>query len=296
MTSAGSQVFSAEESLSPASREHYEKHGWALIRGFFDYEDDILPIHSAVNRLIGLKLKQLALESKEARGAREIRKQDFLQIASADRERAGEIYRACRHLEPLHQLVVKEKCLDLVRHFMKTDFVNVLPYTAVRIDIPGEEEYLFKWHQDYPYTQGSSDGVVIWVPLFDVMQGAGNVELIPGSHMEGIKRVELIDPENKMRNGAHSICIEDCDSYDHQSRLAADVYVGDALVFHTLTIHRSTVSQANDMRWTTQLRYGNFLDEDAVSRGWPGGMIEGRGFEVDHPEYIVPSVEYSGRH
>lgn len=285
---AGSQGFSASETLSRDCQEHYQKFGWVLIRDFFHYEDDILPIHTAINRLIDLKREQLGLDRSSDHDMPEIHKEDFLRLARADRERAGEIYRACRHLEPLQRLVTKSKCLEIARHFMHTDFVNILPYTAVRIDIPGEERYLFKWHQDYPYTQGSRDGVVVWVPLFNVMQGEGNIELIPGSHLEGIKRVELVDPDNKMRNGAHVIRIEDCDAYDERVRVAVDVCAGDALMFHALTVHRSTESKIDNIRWTVQLRYANFLNEDAVSRGWPGGMIEGRRFEEDHPEYTVP--------
>lgn len=158
----------------------------------------------------------------------------------------------------------------------------------MRIDIPGEEKYLFTWHQDYPYTQGWTDGLVIWTPLFDVMRDAGNIELIPKSHAEGIRRVELVDPDNANRNGAHVIRIENCESYDDCARIAVDVHAGDALMFNTLIVHRSTLSQSRDVRFTIQLRYGNCLNGDSVSRGWPAGIIEGRGFELDHPEYIVP--------
>lgn len=129
MTTIDSQGFSAAEWLSPQVLNHYQDQGWVLLRGFFDYYHDILPIHAAINRLIDLKRKQLGLDSKAEQDRKEIHRGNFLQVASADRERAGEIYRACRHLEPLQQLVAKSKCLDIARHFMHTDFVNVLPYT-----------------------------------------------------------------------------------------------------------------------------------------------------------------------
>src|SRR5690349_18846535 len=78
----------------------------------------------------------------------------FLAVCRADREKGGEIYRTCRHLLSLHRLLVRQDNIRLVSQFMGTDLVNVLPYTALRIDIRGEEKYLFEWHQDYPYTQG----------------------------------------------------------------------------------------------------------------------------------------------
>jgi len=281
-----SGLFQKNEVFSEKCMMHYRKEGWVLIKNLFDITEDLLPIHQYINQLIDIKLNQLGLKPEE-NNSQWIRNKDFLRVAHANREKAGEIYRACRHLLPLHKLSLKSQVLELASKYMNTEFINYLPYTAVRIDIPGENKYLFPWHQDYPYTQGSVDGVVIWLPLFDVPLDHGNLRIIPHSHTSGVRKVYLVDPTNKMKNGARTISIVGEEELDTKPYIASEVNVGDALIFSTLLLHRSTPSKSEDVRWTIQLRYANFSNQDAISRGWPGGMIEGDGFEKFHPEFVA---------
>jgi len=287
MSVADQGCFAASNRFSAGCLKHYAEEGWVLLKGLFDVERDLVPIHRNINKLIELKLNQLGIVPVESGDSAQIRNRDFMQIVCSERDKAGEIYRACRHLLPLHVLSVKEELIELACRYIGTAWINYLPYTAVRIDVLGEENYLFPWHQDYPYTQGSIDGIVIWAPLFDVPVGHGHVRIIPRSHLSGLRQVHLADPGNANRNGARTISIIGEERLDEEPFVEAAVNVGDALVFNTLLLHRSTPSGSGTVRWTFQLRYANFANPDAVRRGWPGGMIEGIGFEKDHPEFVV---------
>lgn len=266
---------------------HYNDNGWILLKGFFDYDNDILVVHKEVNILISLKLDELKLSQLCNSGQKTIHTRDFLQICKHNREKAGEIYRATRHLCGIHAMLMKVESIHLAKTLMMTDAVNVIPYAPIRIDIKGEEKYLFDWHQDYPYIQGSIDGIVVWTPMFDVVDGAGGIKLIPGSHKHGLREVILCDPYNAEKNGAHTVKIAEAEKFDEQDSYMLDVEAGDALVFNTLLLHKSIEMVHSDVRWTTQLRYANYRNIDAVKRGWPGGMIEGNGFEQDHAEYVI---------
>jgi len=279
--------FARADCMDETSVQQFEESGWIGIRNFFDIESEILPIHRYVNHLIDLKLEQQGLARGEGAAGPMIRSQDYLRLCKKDRAIGGEIYRACRHLCPLHQLTLKPELLALAKRLMRTEFINFIPYTAMRIDTRGEEQYLFPWHQDYPYIQGSIDGIVVWIPLFDLKPGDGGVSLIPGSHKPGLQRVELVDPDNLRKNGAHTIRIENLQRFDAMATVLPRVGVGDAVIFHTLLVHRSVPMQLGEVRWTTQIRYANFSHPDAVRRGWPGGMIEGSRFDTSHPDYVV---------
>ena len=61
--------------------------------------------------------------------------------------------------------------------------------------------------------------------------------------------------------------------------------MGDILVFSGLTIHRSIPQVKSFARVSTQFRLGNFHNIDAIKRGWPVGQLEGRSFNIDHPDY-----------
>ncbi len=282
-------VFNTKKHFSPECLKHYQSQGWVLLKKFYNKTTDLQPIHYDVNRLLSLKLAEIDIHMPLDQQA-SISNDDFLVLCARNREKGGEIYRATRHFSSTHKLLVKEKNLQLAKLFMQTDAINVIPYVPLRIDIKGEEEYLFDWHQDYPYTQGSTDGIVIWAPLFDVENGEGGVKFKPGSHQLGILPVIVNDHHNSQKNGAHSIRLADLTSCDNQDAYTIDVAAGDALVFSTLLLHKSLPLNTSKIRWTTQLRYGNFYHPDSVQRGWPGGMIEGCWFEKDHPEFISKDI------
>lgn len=279
-------IYPIEQHFSEECLTHYQQEGWVLLKNFYDFNNDLLPIHCNVNQLITNKLAELGIPFLKGDGGC-ISNQNFLAICEQNREKAGEIYRATRHLCATHKLLVKEQNLQLAQKLMQTESVNIIPYVPLRIDIKGEEKYLFEWHQDYPYTQGSTDGIVVWAPLFDVKDGEGGIKFIPGSHKKGILPVVVADKGNANGNGAQSIRLPDIELFEKQQAYTVDVKAGDALVFSTLLLHKSLPLRQTQIRWTTQLRYANFDESDAVARGWPGGMIEGNWFEKDHPEYIV---------
>ncbi|WP_338516646.1 phytanoyl-CoA dioxygenase family protein [Alteromonas gracilis] len=279
-------VYSKDSHFSESCLEHYLQEGWVLLKDFYNFEEDLLPIHKNVNQLIKLKSEELNLPFDIDVDDR-INNEVFLKICEKDRAKAGEIYRATRHLAATHKLLQKEENIRLAQFLMSTNNVNVIPYVPLRIDIKGEEKYLFDWHQDFPYTQGSTDGIVSWAPLFDVINGEGGIKLIPRSHHCGILPVKVADKKNANANGAHTIRLVELDSLEDEEAFTIDVNAGDVLVFSTLLLHKSIPLPTQKIRWTTQLRYANFDQKEAVMKGWPGGMIEGNWFEDIYPEYVV---------
>ena len=278
----------AADFASDACVRHYKGEGWIVLQGFYDVEREILPVHRELNGLIRLKLDQLGLSVTCPGDQQLIHVDDFLAICREDRQKAGEIYRATRHLTALQKLLVKEDSLALACRFMNTRLLNIIPYVPIRIDIRGEEKYLFDWHQDYPYIQGSMDGIVLWSSLFDLNEGEGGVRIIPRSHKAGLRPVILCDSLNERKNGAHTIAIDDAEAFEKEHSISIRLNAGDVLVFSTLLVHKSVPMERGNVRWTTQFRYTNFEHLDAVRRGWPGGMIEGNAFEKDHPDFVIP--------
>lgn len=283
--------FEAVDATSDQALDYYSENGWLYLKNLFDLKEGLFPkVHDEINSLIRIQRGKQGYPVEERPFSKTIPFIDrnrFLQVAQSKRADAGDIYRACRHLPSLHSISLQDNVLQIAKKLMRTDLVCHLGYAAVRIDIPGEEKYLFPWHQDYPYTQGSVDGVVIWIPFFDVPLGHGHLKLIPQSHKEGIREVMMVDPENKNKNGAHAMSLPGQDKLENSFALEIPVQQGDALVFSTLLLHRSTPSKASLPRFTSQLRYANFRNADSIKRGWPNGTIVGNSFEKDHPEFVL---------
>ncbi|MFN8670605.1 MAG: phytanoyl-CoA dioxygenase family protein [Candidatus Sericytochromatia bacterium] len=277
--------FNLTNYLSQECLDFYNENGYFILRDFLDKEKDLYPIQKYINYLIKSQLNELGEESTSLDDSK-IDIEGFLKLCKIDRSKGGKIYDACRHLYPLQKISLKDEFINLAKFLMKTDYVNVIPYTPIRIDLKGEEKYLFPWHQDYPYIQGSEDGIVLWFPFHDVLKGSGALEVIPKSHRNGIQKVYLKDPDNKNKNGARTVDIAHEEKFDAMEKVTAEILYGDILVFSTLLIHKSTVIETANSKWATQIRYANFSDKRAIKRGWPKGMLEGNHFEYDHSEYI----------
>jgi hypothetical protein len=277
-------LFAPADIGSAAMRDTFERQGWIVLRSLFNPATDYRAVHRYINHLIDLKLEVLGLTPGP--DSDEVRTGDYLRVCRADRAKGGEIYRACRQLLPLHQMSTSPQVIEMAKFLMKTDFINSNPFTAMRIDQVNEEKYLFDWHQDYPYTQGSQDGIVIWGSLFDLADGDGGIKLISASHRDGLRKVHVVDPKNASKNGGRSIQLENAQVYDEREAVRVNLKAGDVLLFSTLLVHKSVPIERGDVRWTFQIRHGNFSHPDAIARGWPGGSALGDAFEVSHPEYV----------
>lgn len=280
-------TFQVDQIFSENCFNHYHTEGWILVKNFFDYAQEILPIHKEINNLIDQKRRFANLKPLNNLNS-EINNELFLDLCRENRALGGQVYKACRHLPSTLSLLTSKKCADFTKFLMRTEFLNLIPYVPIRADIKGEEKYLLNWHQDYPYIQGSMNSVVIWTPLFNQRLNEGGVSLIPKTHSLGLRPVKIIDEQNKTnKNGGSSIEMANIEELDKMPAITTAVGASDALIFHTLLIHKSLPMLTDKIRWSLQMRFCDFNHHDAIKRGWPNGMIENNWFEFDHPEYVV---------
>ena len=183
-------------------REDYITNGWVILPDFLDRKKLYL-FYSEFNCLMRMAFENKSVLPSEI-NSESIDTELLLELAKSNRSKLGGVYRSCRHLPSLQNILMDKKNLDLAKDIMKTDFLNICPYNATRIDLKGEEKYLFGWHQDYHYIQGSIDGIVLWCPLTPNDKNEG-IEILNKSHLEGISKVSMIDSYNTMLNGSKTM-------------------------------------------------------------------------------------------
>jgi phytanoyl-CoA hydroxylase len=258
--------------ISKTQTKFYQDHGWLVLRKFYNPSSDFKEFYFEISSLLDYISASPVGDSSSSVIASRI-----LELASSNRAALGALYRSLRHLPSLQNLLVDRKAKALCSQLIPDlGILNICPYTATRIDIKGEEQYLFDWHQDYHYIQLSEDSVVIWFPFLP-LDSTGAVEILDRSHLNGIRRARMLDTLS---------IIEDIDFTCYET-VSPVLDVGDILVFSTLTIHRSKPQCTYPLRLTSQFRYGNFAHRNAISRGWPVGQLEGRPFHLDHPDLVI---------
>lgn len=114
-------------------------------------------------------------------------------------------------------------------------------------------------HQDWRYTQGSLDMVTVWVPLVPVGDYNGAVELITGSHRQGLLPTSghphLHRVSDSTLQGRHFVPVK--------------LSPGDAAVFSGFTVHQSGTNKSGTLRWAIAFRYNNLDEPTFIRRGWP---------------------------
>lgn len=118
----------------------------------------------------------------------------------------------------------------------------------VRTKLPGERVTTFPWHQDSGYYGDPTEFHILslWIPLLDVDEYNGCMQVIPQSHRWGLRDVARDED-------GHHVPVDDIESKGQVVTLP--MKAGDIFAFHNLTFHRSLMNHSPDIRWSIDLRY-----------------------------------------
>jgi ectoine hydroxylase-related dioxygenase (phytanoyl-CoA dioxygenase family) len=208
-------------------------------------------------------------------------------LAASDRALVGKLYRISRRLSSFRQLATHPALVELAASAMGTTLVSCCSFVNVRIDLPDEDRFLSPVHQDFPYIQGSLNGVTAWVPLFDTPGELGPPSWIPGSHRWGVQAVEEAEPDARDGSGVRAVRVvaeeEIAAAHEFVSR---PVLAGTALLFSTLLVHRSERNTSALPRLNVQVRFDDALASESIERSYPDGLYAGEPFSASYPEYV----------
>lgn len=129
----------------------------------------------------------------------------------------------------------------------------VLHVMSPALRIPGGY-YGTEAHQDWPSTQGSLDCVTVWIPLTDAGIGNFPLEVIPGSHLGGLR-------EGKMNGSVLEVEADDKDFVPIECR------VGDVVFLSGFLVHRT--GKGNGFRIAVSQRFDNALEPTFSERWYP---------------------------
>jgi ectoine hydroxylase-related dioxygenase (phytanoyl-CoA dioxygenase family) len=111
------------------------------------------------------------------------------------------------------------------------------------------------WHQDWPYWEGPHK-VSVWIALDPATRENGCLKLIPGSHTALAAHDGAAAPGEafgrRLSEGA----------VDESQAVTLECAVGDAVLFHDLTLHASHPNVAKTDRWAWIGTYRNATEPD----------------------------------
>ena len=159
--------------------------------------------------------------------------------------------------QEVYQLITHSAILDIVASLLGPEITANGDYW-LRFKMPTGDDSVFPWHQDSIYYNGNANPdqsvvlsersqiLTVWIPMVDVDEKNGCLQIIPGSHKRGLR------PARRDENG-RQVPIEDVETWADVKNIK--MKVGDVCVFGNLTFHRSLANISDEIRWSIDLRY-----------------------------------------
>jgi ectoine hydroxylase-related dioxygenase (phytanoyl-CoA dioxygenase family) len=213
--------------------------------------------------------------------------EQLVALAAADRPVLGKLYKLSRRLPSARRIASDRWLVDIAAQVMRTRLVSCCTFVNLRFDLPDEERYLAPIHQDFPYIQGSLNGITIWLPLFDTPLELGPPAFVPCSHRWGVLKVKEFNLAQAGGSGVKSFELVHKSKIEQESKFVnMAVAAGEALLFSTLLVHRSCPNATNRARVNIQIRFDDALAPESLQRSYPEGLYLGNAFSSVYSEYV----------
>ena len=173
------------------------------------------------------------------------------QVAGKDANRFGRSWRGEIATSEIFELHHAPLLVDAIGQLTGTDVIGHPVFNA-RPKLPGQQLTVVPWHQDSGYFGTVSENSLIptaWIPLVPVNESNGCLQVVAGSHRLGVVAHHTEEREGRF--------LEVMDEFIEDSRIVTcPMELGDALVFHNLTLHRSLPHTTSEIiRWAIDIRY-----------------------------------------
>lgn len=227
-------------------------------------EDGFIVCENFLTRDEILKIRANIMKVFEPFTGPDVDDQKLINLFNSDFESYVASTKLCHQLPSIHALGTSDRMIEFVRsRFDIEPVINTRPVLLFSSHKVAKHHFYWKSkpHQDLAIMSGSPDSVVVWIPLCDMNEELGFLEVIPKSHKYGVL-------EHK-KNGPS---LEINQDLPDEMFAAAKMKIGDALFFSSSTIHRSGTNVSENIRLTVSYRYDNMLNEEFINKKYPAAF------------------------
>jgi phytanoyl-CoA hydroxylase len=246
--------------------EHYRKNGFIHLRNFFG-KDDIKKIYDEAKSVFYKQFVEMNYTNKSYSELTDIEFNHFLfKLFEDDNERIINCGKQAQHLISLHRLALNNKILLLLNEIgLTSPVISTRPVLFFNHPNLAKNKvyHTVDSHQDWRSMQGSLDSVVIWIPLKNISKELGALEILPSSHLFGL-RTDYIE------NGFGMVNLSNEEKLD---LVSVEVEAGDILLFSSFLIHQSGNNITNEPRWSCHFRYNNLDEKTFIERKYAHAYI-----------------------
>ncbi|MBC8242564.1 MAG: phytanoyl-CoA dioxygenase family protein, partial [Alphaproteobacteria bacterium] len=155
-----------------------------------------------------------------------------------------DVFRRFYRLEDTHALKHHPAIIALFER-MFGEQVLVHPLLVARNIFPRRKALTTRPHQDYVHFQGTPATYTVWLPLQDCPLEMGGLSVAEGSHRQGVH-------DFTVASGAGGL--ETMEPFADKWR-GGDFALGDALIFHSMLVHKGLDNRTDRLRHSLDSRY-----------------------------------------
>ena len=173
----------------------------------------------------------------------------FAKVAGEHAGRFGRSWRGAITSRALFDLHRAPALVDALTELLPDDDVLGHPVWNARPKLPHQQLTVVPWHQDSGYFgEGSENSRILtaWIPLAPATIETGCLQVLPGSHRQGIMK-----HVSETREG-HFLEVEGINADD---AVTCEMQPGDVLLFGNLMLHQSLANLSDIVRWSVDVRY-----------------------------------------
>ena len=239
--------------------ESYKKNGFLHLREFFKI-DDVKKVYNDARHVFYKQFVELKYTSQSFSQLNDHEYNSFLyKLFIDDNQRFINCGKQVQHLISLHSLSLNGKILNLLNELGFT-FPSISTRPVLFFNHPklakDKVYHTVDSHQDWRSMQGSLDSVVIWIPLLNIGKDLGALEILPGSHLDGLRT-------DHIESGFGMVQLTEIEK---EQLLSVEVEIGDILLFSSFLIHQSGNNITDEPRWSCHFRYNNLDEKTFIER------------------------------
>ena len=262
--------------LTPSQLDHYRENGYVLVENLLDPATDLDPVLTEYEKVLGELADELFAKKKIASTYADL---NFDQRLCQIYNETGQVH--AQHFDislpqgnttdaPIAVIpsafaaLRNERLLDIIEDLIGPEIYSN-PVQHIRIKPP--EQYLpgipkdhhgriagfavgaTPWHQDNGVVlpeADETDMLTVWMPLTDAFREHGCIEVVAGSHRDGLL--------HHCQGNRIGLFVQD-KHLDPDRVVTAQMKRGDVLFMHRLTCHSSLPNVSDKVRISFDLRY-----------------------------------------
>ena len=290
--------------IDQAALEHFEEHGYVVVRNVLDWDLDLVPVYDEYSTLLNelsagwidegrlsSSYSELAFTKRIIKVVTEARR-PYDQAFDISLPQAGVQYDTPIHNgQATFDLLRSPRLLDAVEKFIGPEiYSNPVQHTRMKLPenlLPEEARTgltaQIAWHQDLGVILPEADKMdilTVWFPMTEADEENGCLAVVPGSHKQWL-HTHCRSANDLILN---QVCIPD--KHVGENRVPLPMKPGDVLFMHRCTRHAGLENKSDRVRWSFDLRYQRI--GEPTGRPWFPGFVAR---SEKSPESVLTSVE-----